>query len=137
MFFAPDCPLCKNYSKPFNQLVEEYPSVQFFAIHSGRNYEAKEIQMFARNMKLKMPVYRDYDYDLANQLGAQITPEFFLLDSSGTVLYQGLLDDRMKELGVYRQNWSNHFLQEAISSSVEGEPVKVTKTEAVGCVLEY
>jgi thioredoxin-related protein len=137
MFIAPDCPLCKTLSKPYLDLRNKYPQVQFIAVHSGENYEAMEINMFATGTDFKAPIFRDYDYTVAHQLNASITPEFFIIDSTGNILYQGLLDDRIEKLGNLKQVWNHNYLDDALNSIVNGSGIAVEKTTPVGCVLEY
>jgi thiol-disulfide isomerase/thioredoxin len=137
MFIAPDCPLCMKLATSFSDLSDSFPEVQFLAVYSGKHYEPMEINMFATETKLKPHIFRDYEYEVAHQLGAGITPEFFLIDSNATILYQGMLDDRAEALGSYKQTWSNHYLQDAIKAVLSGTEVNPSKTEAVGCVLEY
>ncbi len=137
MFFAPDCPLCHTFSKPFNELEEEYPSFQFIAVQSGMNYETMEIKMFKEETNLKAPIFIDRDYTVANRFNATVTPEFFVVNKAGDVLYHGLLDDRMESLGVYKQNWSKYYVADALKALSQGKQPEVRSTDAIGCVLEY
>ena len=137
MFIAPDCPLCMTLSTPFSELSEKYTDIQFLAIYSGKHYEPMEINMFATETKLRPRIFRDYDYEVAHQLGASVTPEFFLIDSSATILYQGMMDDRILTLGSYKQQWDKHYLVDAIDAVLAGNKPELATTEAVGCVLEY
>jgi thiol-disulfide isomerase/thioredoxin len=137
MFIAPDCPLCMTLSTPFSELSEKYTDIQFLAIYSGKHYEPMEINMFAMETKLKPRIFRDYDYEVAHQLGASVTPEFFLIDSSATILYQGMMDDRILALGSYKQQWDEYYLVDAIEATLAGKEVVLKKTEPIGCVLEY
>ena len=137
MFIAPDCPLCMTLSTPFSELPEKYTDIQFLAIYSGKHYEPMEINMFATETKLKPRIFRDYDYEVAHQLGASVTPEFFLIDSSATILYQGMMDDRILALGSYKQQWDEYYLVDAIEATLAGKEVVLKKTEPIGCVLEY
>jgi thiol-disulfide isomerase/thioredoxin len=137
MFIAPDCPLCMTLSTPFSELSEKYTNIQFLAIYSGKHYEPMEINMFATETKLKPRIFRDYDYEVAHQLGASVTPEFFFIDSSATILYQGMMDDRILALGSYKQQWDEYYLVDAIEATLAGKEVVLKKTEPIGCVLEY
>jgi thiol-disulfide isomerase/thioredoxin len=137
MFIAPDCPLCMTLSTPFSELSEKYTDIQFLTIYSGKHYEPMEINMFATETKLKPRIFRDYDYEVAHQLGASVTPEFFLIDSSATILYQGMMDDRILALGSYKQQWDEYYLVDAIEATLAGKEVVLKKTEPIGCVLEY
>jgi thiol-disulfide isomerase/thioredoxin len=137
MFIAPDCPLCMTLSTPFSNLSEKYTDIQFLAIYSGKHYEPMEINMFATETKLKPRIFRDYDYEVAHQLGASVTPEFFLIDSSANILYQGMMDDRILELGSYKQQWDEYYLVDAIEAILAEKEVILKKTVPIGCVLEY
>ena len=137
MFIAPDCPLCITLTKSYNELYEKYPEVQFLAVHSGDNYEAMELNMFATETNFKPAIFRDLDYTIAHQFDATITPEFVLVDSTGDVLYQGLMDDRILKLGHYKQTWKQLYLEDAIISALKNETPNIERTEPVGCVLEY
>lgn len=137
MFIAPDCPLCMTLSTPFSELTDSFPELQFLAIYSGKHYEPMELNMFATETKLKPRIFRDYEYEVAHQLGATVTPEFFLLDSSANILYQGMMDDRILELGSYKQQWDKHYLVDAIEATLAGKKPELAETEPIGCVLEY
>ncbi|MFY0644705.1 MAG: redoxin domain-containing protein [Bacteroidia bacterium] len=137
MFFAPDCPLCITFSKQFNELSDKYEDIQFLAVQSGNNYSAMELKMYKDNTDLKPHIFLDRDYSVAHKFNASITPEFFVVDQTGLVLYQGLLDNRMKELGVYKQHWDQFYLEEALKEISNNSEVSLKKTEAIGCVLEY
>lgn len=137
MFIAPDCPLCKTLANPYTEMAIKFPEVQFLAVHSGTNYEAMELNMFATENAFKPFIFRDLDYAVAHQLGATVTPEFVLLDSNETILYQGLFDDRMLVLGSYKQQWNKHYLEDALTAILKNQTPHVPKTEPVGCVLEY
>ena len=137
MFIAPDCPLCMTLSTPFSEMSENYPDIQFLAVMSGKNYEAMEINMYATETKLKPRIFRDYEYEVAHQLGASVTPEFFLLDSSAKILYQGMMDDRIIDLGSYKQTWDKFFLKDALEATLNTKDIAIKRTEPIGCVLEY
>ena len=138
MFIAPDCPLCTTLSTPYSELIDVYGnSVQFLTVLSGTHYEAMELNMFATKTKLKTRIFRDYDYTVANQFGATVTPEFVVIDRNGKVHYQGLMDDRILTLGSYKQQWDKHYLTDALDAILQGKNPPVTKTAPVGCVLEY
>ena len=137
MFIAPDCPLCKTLSTPFAEMSQAYPDIQFLGVMSGQHYEAMELNMFATETKFEPAIFRDYDYAVAHQLGAGITPEFFLIDSTGSILYSGMMDDRILSLGNYKQTWDELYLKDALDAVLHGKKPVITKTEAIGCVLEY
>jgi len=49
---------------------------------------------FARATGIAFPILKDTNNELADKLGAQRTPEVFLLDASRTIRYWGRIDDQ-------------------------------------------
>ena len=137
MFLAPDCPLCHTLSTPFSKLNEKYPNMQGIGIISGNYYSAMEINHFATETAFKPAIFRDNLYQIARQLNATVTPEFYILDSTGNILYQGMMDDRIERLGRYKQQWKNNYLEDAILSVRNNLRPKIERTTPIGCSLEY
>jgi thiol-disulfide isomerase/thioredoxin len=137
MFIAPDCPLCKTLSTPFSELDNKYANFQGIGIISGNYYSPMEINHFATETKFKAAIFRDYSHQIARQLKATVTPEFYILNNEGEILYQGMMDDRIERLGSYKQQWKNNYLEQAILSISNNQELKIRKTTPIGCSLEY
>ena len=85
--------------------------------------------------KFKFPNLLDKQGELTGILGATITPEVFLIDKKGFLIYQGKIDNWFYELGRYRQVITQHYLEDAIIAYNQGNEVEVQKTEAIGCLI--
>ena len=136
MFTVPDCPLSITMAKPFLALRDSFHGVQLLAILSGEHYEQKELDEYSRRTGISTFV-KDPDHRLAKHYGISVTPEFVLIDRLGNVLYQGLLDDRMESIGVYKQHWDQHYLVNAIKAEQAGQDIEPASTKAIGCEMEY
>lgn len=68
---------------------------------------------------------------LADAFGATRTPENFLFNKEGKLVYHGAIDDNPEEAGVTRKH-----LQIAIDEMLGGKEVAVTKTRSVGCGIK-
>ena len=71
--------------------------------------------------------------------GATVTPEIFIINSSGKIAYHGAFDDDTQEPGpdeVPLPNTKNYVL-EALKDLVAGTPVKTPKTELFGSGIIY
>lgn len=137
MFIAPDCPLCHTLSTPFSKLNEKYPNIKGIGIISGNYYSSMEINHFATKTAFKPAIFIDNSYHIARQLNATVTPEFYILDSKGNILYQGMMDDRIERLGSNKKQWKNNYLEDAILSVRNNLKPKIEKTTPIGCSLEY
>jgi thioredoxin-related protein len=68
---------------------------------------------------------------LATAFGASRTPECYLFDKSGTLVYHGAIDDSPGDPSSVKR----HHLQVAIDEMVAGKPVTVKETRSVGCSI--
>lgn len=136
VFLGTECPLAGLYAQRLNELDEQFAArgVQFIGIDANQQDSAAEIATFARDHVLRFPLLQDIDNRLANRLGAQRTPEVFLLDHQRTIRYHGRIDDQYA-VGVRRSQPTRHDLSLAIEDLLAGRDVKVPATDAVGCFI--
>lgn len=74
----------------------------------------------------------DKKSELANAFGANRTPECFLFDKNGKLVYHGAIDDNPNDM----DNVSRHHLKEAINELLNGKNVSVKETRSVGCIIK-
>jgi hypothetical protein len=68
---------------------------------------------------------------LADAFGASRTPECFLFDKNGKLVYHGAIDDSPGDPGSVKR----HHLKEAIDEMIEGKEVTTKETRSVGCSI--
>jgi hypothetical protein len=76
-------------------------------------------------------VYKDANNVLANRFGAEVTPETYVIDSSGIIRYHGSIDDSQNEARIRTRG-----LRNALDALLAGKPVEVTQTKAFGCTIK-
>jgi len=96
----------------------------------------KKINNFINETELVLDIIIDTNQVLTYFLDAKVTPECFLLSKDLEFLYQGLIDDWIKELGRKGQNIHNDYLIDAIETYLKNELVTTKKTNAIGCIIE-
>jgi len=135
----PECPMCANYSKLINELAPKHSSdsIRFYGVFTGPFYSNAEIKAFAIKYKVEISFILDPKYRLASFFSAEVTPEAFVMDRSGKLVYQGLLDNWAISLGKKRKQASVHYLADALEAIKNGNEPKVPFTIAVGCIIEY
>ena len=92
----------------------------FVGICSNSEESGEELRTFCQNRGVVFPVYRDIEGKAARQFGARVTPEAFLLDKAGKLVYRGGLDG----------------LAEAVKLQSARKKVKQPQTEAVGTPID-
>jgi peroxiredoxin len=136
VFLSPECPLCKNYSVVLNKIAEKHPDkLQLLGIVPGKAYSNKEVKHFIKEYKLQFPVLIDPSKELSNTLKAKVTPEVIAISNTGEIIYGGAIDDWVRALGQKTIRPENHYLDDAISKYLNGEPVFVKQTVARGCFI--
>ncbi|MBW8883220.1 MAG: redoxin domain-containing protein, partial [Planctomycetia bacterium] len=136
VFLGTECPLAGLYVQRLNELDEQFAhrGVRIIGIDANQQDSAAEITAFARDHALRFPLLQDKDNHLADYLGAQRTPEVFLLDRQRVVRYHGRIDDQ-HAVGVRRAQPNRHDLALAIEDLLAGREVQAPRTEAVGCFI--
>ncbi|MEZ4825257.1 MAG: redoxin domain-containing protein [Bacteroidia bacterium] len=137
-FLSPDCPLCENYAKTINDLRLSFPEkdIKFTGIFPGKYYSKMEILAYMDKYHPPLQVLLDPDLALTCYLDASITPEVFVVDHRGKVVYQGKIDNWVAALGKHRTVVNQHYLKDALTALMNGKPLAISRTEAIGCLIE-
>jgi peroxiredoxin len=91
-----------------------------------------EMQKRAKDLGFTFPYVVDATSDVARAFGATHTPEAFLFDKDGKLVYHGAIDDSKEADQV-----TAHFLQDAINAALAGKAVPVAETKAIGCSIKF
>ena len=137
LLLAHDCPVCQKYGATFRQLSGRYSgaSLQVIGIAPADGATAENIGEFARSYQFDFPILLDSQKIFTHVFKAKITPEVFLVDRSGNLLYRGMVDNWFYELGKYRNVVTENYLHDAIIAALAGEHVDPNRTEPIGCLL--
>ncbi|HET6256269.1 MAG TPA: thioredoxin family protein [Puia sp.] len=90
-----------------------------------------EMQSYAKAQSYQWYYAIDDNAVLANAFGASRTPECYLFDKNGILVYHGAIDDSPGDPSAVRR----HHLQAAIDEMIAGKPVTVKETRSVGCSI--
>jgi peroxiredoxin/mono/diheme cytochrome c family protein len=142
-FLGVECPLAKLYAPRLKKLADEFEpkGVGFLAIDANCQDSVTEIAAYARRHELAFPILKDLGNRVADQMGAQRTPEVFLLDGGHdgghdggdrVVRYWGRIDDQYG-IGFLRDQAKRQDLRVAVEELLAGKPISVAKTESSGC----
>jgi peroxiredoxin len=92
-------------------------------------------QMKARatQLGLHFPYAVDATSDIARAFGATRTPEAFLFDAKGKLIYHGTVDDNAQDETAVKQTW----LKDAVQAAAAGTAVPAAETKAFGCGIKF
>jgi peroxiredoxin len=74
--------------------------------------------------------------ELGRLYGARTTPHMFVIDSSGTLVYNGAIDDR-PTTDVSDISGATNYVSAALQQATSGMPVATATTQPYGCNVKY
>jgi peroxiredoxin len=133
VFVATKCPISNGYNERMSAVYKDYTAkgVHFVFVNANNNEPPAEVEEHAKAHALAFPIYKDRNNVVADLFGAQVTPEAFVIDKTGTVRYHGYVDDSLNEARVHNQG-----LRMALDAVLAGNTVNHPETKAFGCTLK-
>lgn len=130
-FISTQCPISNDYNDRMSAIYKDYSAkgVKLFFVNANSTESASEVAEHAKSVGFNFPVYKDES--AADRLDAQVTPQAFVFDKNGKLLYQGYIDDARNVARV-----QNHGLRVAIDAALAGKPVANSSTKAFGCTIK-
>lgn len=91
-----------------------------------------EMKKYYASQELKCAYLVDTKSELADAFGATRTPQCFLFDKDGMLVYKGAIDDNVKDPKAVKQ----FFLKDAINAVATGKKPSVTESKSIGCTIK-
>jgi peroxiredoxin len=63
------------------------------------------------------------------------TPDMYVIDKNGVLVYQGAIDDKPDP--QHDPRTAHNYVREAVNSLLAGKPVEVSQTKPYGCSVKY
>lgn len=98
---------------------------------AGDTWEVMQKQ--AKAQGYEFPYVVDATSAVARAFGASRTPEAFLFDAAGRLVYHGAIDDNYANADKVQQP----YLKDAVAALVAGREIAVKETKAVGCSIKF
>lgn len=73
---------------------------------------------------------------VGKKFGARVTPHMFIIDPSGTVRYNGAIDDKPTPAASSLETAYN-YIDAAMTSLINGEEVEIKSNTPYGCSVKY
>jgi hypothetical protein len=135
LFVRTDCPVANRYAPELKRLAGAYPDVEFWIVYPDPSETPDAIRRHLIDYQFPGQILRDPKHELVNRAQAVTAPEAAVFDSQNHLVYHGRIDDLYVSPAVSRPVARTHDLEDAIQAVLEGKPVKLAATHAVGCSL--
>ena len=139
MFSCNTCPVVINNQSRTNEICQYAltKNVGVVLLNSneanrGGSESLKAMQEYANSQNYQWFYAEDKNNVLADAFGASRTPECFLFNKEGKLVYHGAIDDNPSDAGSV----SRRHLKEAIDESAAGKDVTVKTSKSVGCGIK-
>jgi peroxiredoxin len=138
VFTCNHCPYALAWHDRILAVARDHPDVKVLAISSNdaARYPADSYEKMQERVQADggwpMPYLYDETQDVARAYGARTTPDCFLIDAEGRVVYRGAPDADHEDPS---QNAS--WLRDAIDAVLNGEAPANAETTPVGCSIKW
>lgn len=134
----PECPFCQGYAPVIDSLARASSShgIRFTGVYCSAYIRPDSAMRFAEEAGFDFPQVMDPDCRIANALHARVTPECFLLDAQGSLIYHGAIDDWAVRAGRHRAAPTQHYLADALEALVAKRSPGIPHAQARGCIVE-
>jgi peroxiredoxin len=140
------CPYTKKHYESGNMqfLQKEWTAkgVAWFTVISsapgeqGYQTDSQENAYLAEMHADPTAVLMDSSGKLGHLYGAKTTPEMYVIDPSGKLIYEGAIDDRPTP-DVSDIKGADNYLSDALTEAMAGKPVLKSYTRSYGCSVKY
>lgn len=133
IFYSTICPISNEYNERIAQLHRDYTAkgAQVLILNANQNETVEEIRKHVRAAEFAFPVYLDARNVVADRLKAAVTPEAFVVDTTGVTRYHGAIDDSKNPARIH-----NHFVRDALDAVLAGKAVAKPEGKAFGCTIK-
>lgn len=128
LFLSARCDVTADAIAAINELYRKYRlrDALYVGVCANPAEEADELRTFAQRRGVIFPLYRDPESRTARRLGAQVTPEVFLLDRRGALVFHG---------GLATQQALSEF-ESAILGLLRNQPIEAASRVAQGTPID-
>ena len=104
--------------------------------HSGSYRDPAAAKKEWDELKIKATAWiDDHDGKVGKLYGMRTTPDMFVIDKNGVLVYAGAIDDRPDPEGDPRK--ARNYVREAINELIAGGKIAVAETKSYGCGVKY
>lgn len=133
VFVSTQCPVSNAYNERMEQLAQTYEAkgVRFVGINANSDEAPDAIATHAKTNGFTFPVLKDTGNKVADQFNAKVTPEVFLVDKQGVLVYHGPIDDNQDTSKVTKR-----YLPDAVDALLSGQPIAQKTARVIGCSIK-
>ena len=133
IFISVQCPVSNGYNERMEKLAEDYKAkgINVVGINSNFTEPVSAVKAHAADKHFTFAVLKDDGNKIADRLGATRTPEAYLIDAGGKLVYHGRIDNSQNTANI-----TSNDLRDAVDELLSGKPISKTGGAAFGCSIK-
>jgi peroxiredoxin len=145
-WYNPDCPFVGKHYRSGNmqRLQKEYTAkgVVWLTVDSSApgeqgNYPADTLNQISNKFgAARTALLLDPDGKVGHLYDAKTTPDMYIIDSKGSLVYRGAIDDKSNTNEADIKTATN-YVKQALDAVLASKPVPVSATRPYGCTVKY
>jgi len=140
-WFNDECPFVRYHYDKANTMVKlakkyKPKNVVWLAINSTSHTTEQQNRNFAVQHNLPYPILDDRQGKVGRAYGATNTPDMFIIDAKGNIVYEGAIDNSPTGKPPEGQEPAN-YVDRALSELISGKAVSIPETKPYGCSVKY
>lgn len=140
MFICRHCPYVKHVQNQLAKIGRDYEEKIGIVAISSNDITAypedapESLKQQAQEVGFRFPYLFDESQDIAKSFSAACTPDLFLFDNTGKLVYRGQLDDSRPSLNI---PVTGEDLRAAIDATLSGQPISENQKPGIGCSIKW
>ena len=133
VFIATKCPVSNGYNDRMEKIAQDYKGrgINVVGINANSTEPAAEVKAHAAEKGLTFTILKDNGNKIADQWGAAVTPEAYLVDAAGKLVYHGRIDNSRNGDAITAND-----VRDAIDSLLAARPIVKAEAKAFGCSIK-
>jgi peroxiredoxin len=133
IFIGVQCPVSNAYNGRMEKLAQDYKArgINVVGVNANSTESAGDVKAHAASNNLTFMILKDNGNKLADALGAERTPEAYVLDAGNKIVYRGRIDNAKNAASV-----TTSELRDAMDALIAGKPVAKSSVPAFGCSIK-
>lgn len=129
-----ECPWSRGADPDLVALAKKHADdgVVFLGVDSHHGTTVDEIRAYAEEKGKSYPILKDVDNQYADAVGAKTTPEVYVVDKEGNLVYHGAFDNRQQET----VKGDKAYVADAIVAVIAGKAPDPSEAKSWGCSIK-
>jgi peroxiredoxin len=131
-----DCPIDKRVieSKLISKVYDKFKDkVVWFAIDSTAAHTKADYDKTLKDWKIDYPLLNDAAGTIGHLYDAKTTPHMFIINTDGTLVYSGAIDDDPNGSKTTKLN----YVDQALTELLGGKSISIAESKPYGCTVKY